>query len=172
MSRAKSQLPGTVRWARRLCFFVGGILALSTAGLALALLARPPRLAGRGPELMVTGVVFACSACGLIWAAVGTRDRSRSGWRAGIVSYVALVVVDVLAIGGGRRFGLNTVLMLLGLSTLLSTTTRRWFNTTDEELRAAEAEERSIRRARRRLTEEAPSLWDISFKDLPRRDQH
>ena len=169
MTASRSALPGTVRWARRLCFFVGGLYALSTAGLVLALVTLPPPLDPRLRRLLPFGVVFAVCAFGFLWAAVGTRERSRWGWRAGIGSYAALIAVDLAGVGGGRRVGFNTVLTLLGLWTVLAPSTRQWFNTTEAERRAAEEEDRRVRLARRRLTEEAPSLRDISFRDLPRR---
>ena len=170
MSGSKRELPGTVRWARRLCVLFGVLLALTAAGLLLALVVLPPELASRRGRLWPYGVVYAFGAWGLLWAAVGIRERSRGAWRAGVGSYAGLVAVDLAGGVGRSRFGLNTLLMLIGLCTLLAPPTRRWFDATEEDLRLADEEDRRIRLARRRLSEEAPSLWDISLRDLPRRD--
>lgn len=145
------------------------MLVLSSAGLALSLVVLPESVAPPILEMAPMVVVFAICSYGLLWAAVGTRERRRGGWRAGIGAYAVLVAVDLAGIGGGRRIGLSTVLMVLGLSTLLAPSTRQWFNTSADELQAIEAEERSIRRAQRRLSEDA-SLRNVSFRDLPRRD--
>ena len=156
-------MPGAVRAAVVMNRIVGGLSLLGGLALAatIALVNRfEPALAERltPPALLAVGVVSLGVGAALVGCAGGLRRGARGPHRASIGLHL---VAAAPAMASPRQGIVSLVIAAVALATLLAPTTRRWVRLTPSARAAIAEEERQVRRARRRLTPEAPSLAAI-----------
>lgn len=150
---------------------LGFLLGCCNLSLGLAYLGVVPDLAdelrlrpnsGYGTWLVVCGAALLVGALGL------RRERLWSWW----LSLAAIAVTAVVCGLGGNW--LAVVISVLVVALLLNRTSRRVVRQTPAERELSAIEDRGIRRAKRRLTPDEPTLDGVSFgnwKPPGRRDE-
>ena len=155
----------SVRRARIICVLCALFYGMAGLGNLVVVVG-----SSRDYEWMVAALLVA--SVGLLVAAFAVYGRGkRLAWSAGIGAWAVAIGAD-LFLPPGRGWGLLTITAGIGLISLASGPTRRWYLTSEAALAATRAAVRSEQLAARRAREEAPSLWDIDLRAGDDREPH
>lgn len=160
-------VPGTVRAATFLDRAVGALTLLNGLAATAVIAVGDGRWAAPAgvdvAYLIVIAVVSLALGVGLLLCAPALRQGERAARRWSVALHLLAAAPALLA---PRSRPLSIVFAAVAVAVLVAPSTRRWTELSPADRRAIAAEERQVRRAQRRLAEEAPSLRDIRL--MPR----